>query len=282
MSKNNSKDNKIALAFSRFLFSFFLALCFVIFSVSVIARVVISEKSINRVIFRDSTYCELLMEEIGHRASDYTIPTGIDTKVTEQIFDINEIEKDVRESVHAAFIGSDYVPDTSALEKRVADKAYAFYEEQGEVTEETMEVIDAYASDIASLYSQSLKIVGLNYICQANKTYSKFFPAFLVLFIIALYFLGWMCMKLQDFPHRGLRYISYASGGAALLLFIAPYLLYQSKIYERINIVHYPLYYLATNYIKDSLFLFFIASAAMLVLTVLLIVIIAIMKKKLS
>ena len=83
---------------------------------------------------------------------------------------------------------------------------------------------------------------------------------------------------MQYFPHRGLRYVAYASGGAALILFIGPFLLYQSKIYTKLNLTSHLLYYIANVLIEKTIMAFLISAGVMLVITIACIIMIAKMK----
>lgn len=278
MSKNKSGES--AVPFICFLFGFLLSLAFVFSAASVIARVALDEQVISSIVHKDA-YCSTILETIENKAYDYTIPTGIDTDVPKGIFEKEEIARDLSDTVHNAFTKSTQAPNTLALQERVMSKALDYYRQTGEISEGTDAVVKAYSEDIAEIYSNSIKVIGLDYVCLAAGYYARLFPVILLVLLLAILFLSWILVKMQDYPHRGLRYVSYASGAAALLLFIGPFAFYQSKIYTRINISYYPLYYLTTTYIESILKMCFIASLFFFVSTCIIIYIIAKKKRRL-
>ena len=276
------KKNKEKSAFALCsLFSFLVSLLLVMASVLVILRIAVSEKVISKLV-KDDAYYEILMESIETQAQDYTIPTGIDISVPTGVFDKEELAFDVTNYVHYAFNNTPYEPNVLALEKRVNAKATEYYEQFGEVTEETGKVIDAYAEDIADIYKNCISIIGMDYVCNIESFLGRLFPVFLFFLAAGIFLLIWLCIKKQLYPHQGLRFAAYASGGAALILLAGPLALYITKWYQGINLATYPLYYLATSLIEKTIVMFFIAAGIMAVVTIALIVVVARLKALLS
>ena len=276
------KKNKAKSVFALCsLFSFLVSLLLVLTSVLVIVRIAVSEKVISKLAQTDEYY-QILMESIETQAQDYTIPTGIDTSVPTGVFDKDEIAFDVMNYVHYAFNNTPYEPNVLPLEKRVNAKATAYYEQFGDISEETGKVIDAYAEDIADIYTKNISIIGMDYVCDIESFLGRLFPVFLFFLAAGIFLLIWLCIKKQIYPHQGLRFAAYASGGAALILLAGPLALYITKWYQGINLASYPLYYLATSLIEKTIVMFFIAAGIMAVVTIALIAIVASLKKQLS
>ena len=265
-----------------YLFSFLLSILLTLLSALVILRVTLSETSIQK-IAKDTTYHGIILEDIRNNAYDYTLPTGIDPAVLDDVFDETEIARDVRIAISNAFAGIvDSQPDTTELKNRIMTKATAFYEQNGEQLADVdpEAVVQAYANDIAEIYTNGVKIIGIEYVTKISTFFSRYAPVAMLLLALLCGVLVMMCVRLHHYLHRGLRFVSYATGAAALSVFLGPCALYVSKIYTRINIEYHSLYYIVTAYISHILILFFAAAAVLLLLTVGVIVLISVKRKK--
>ena len=81
-----------------------------------------------------------------------------------------------------------------------------------------------------------------------------------VLFVVLL--------KLYRYPHKGLRYVAYASGGCSLMSFVVPFILYLSKVYAHVQASPEYFYNFVTNYLMQILFSFMYAALLWLIFTV--------------
>ena len=280
--RSEKKENRERTVFGvSLLFSFLLSLLLVLTSILVIVRIAVSESVITRLVLNEEYY-GILLENIETQAQDYTIPTGIDTSVPTGLLDTKEIAYDLMNYVHYTFNSTPYEPNKAPLQKRVNARATEYYEKLGEIDEETAAVIDAYAEDIADIYANSITIAGFSYICEIESFLTRLFPVFLFFAAAGIFLLVRLFIRLQYYPHKGLRFAAYASGGAALILLAGPLAFYLSKVYTKINLASYPLYYLATSLIENTVILFFIAAGILAVVTVALIVVVVRLKKLLS
>ena len=276
------KDNKEKTAFYvSLLFSFFLSLLLVLTSVLVIVRIAFSESVIARLV-QSEEYYEILLESIETQAQDYTIPTGIDTSVPTGVLDTDEIAYDLMNYVHYTFNSTPYEPNKTPLQKRVNARATEYYEKFGDIDEETAAVIDAYAEDIANIYANNISIAGFSYVCEIESSFARLFPVFLFFAAAGIFLLIRLFLRMQYYPHKALRFVAYAAGGAALILLAGPLAFYLSKVYTKINIASYPLYYLATSLIENTVILFFIAAGIMAVITIALIAVATRMKAQME
>ena len=147
------------------LFSFLLSILLVLLSVLVILRISLSEASLQK-LAADKTYHGIILGDIQNNAHDYTLPTGIDPSILEGVFEASEVSRDVKIAISNAFAGiKDSEPDTSELKNRIITRATAFYAQSDEqLAEVDMEaVVKAYANDISEIYTNGLKIIGIEY-----------------------------------------------------------------------------------------------------------------------
>ena len=275
-------SNEKTRQFVSILFSFLLSILLVLLSILVILRIAASESSIQK-IANDKTYHGIILGDIQNSAHDYTLPTGIDPAVLEDVFEETEVSRDVKIAISNAFAGIvDTEPDTSELEKRIKAKVTEFYENDSEqlVNVDMDSVVQAYARDIAEIYTNGVKIIGIEYVYKASTFLSRYAPVAIMLVALLCGVLAMMCVRMHHYPHRGLRYVAYATGSAALSVFAGPFALYVSRIYTKLNISYHSLYYIVTAFISHVLFLFFFAAAALVLLTVLVIILIGVRRKQ--
>lgn len=279
--KQHLSKEKTSLLVSL-LFSFLISILLVLLLVLVILRISLSESNLQK-LAADKTYQGIILGDIQNSAHDYTLPTGIDPSILEGVFEATEVSRDVKIAISNAFAGiKDSEPDTSELKNRIVTRATAFYAQSDEqLAEVDMEaVVKAYANDIAEIYTNGLKIIGIEYVNTINSYLTRYSPVAMLLVALLIGVLAMMCVRMHHYPHRGLRFVAYATGAAALSVFAGPCALYVSGIYTRINISYHSLYYILTAFISHFLFMFFAAAAVLLVVTVVLIVYIGQKRKK--
>lgn len=295
------KSNTLHTVLS-FLFSFLLSVTLLLISTVCVVRSTLSEGYTKSCL--SSGYYTGLKENVEESAEDYTLPTGIDPSVTENIFDVDSIKNDMESYITGTFKIRQYNIDTSSQEALLRENVIRFLESEGAPTEpvnpeesdieldeesvsaynnaveETNLAVDEYVKEIMSIYQKRIKLPGLDYIVKIGNEYNKYFPFLLVISILLSLLFGFICIKIHRLPHRGLRYMVYAFGGGFLMTFLAPFVVFASRIYNRLNVD--PPYFrdFMAAYIKGALAQFMIVSQIWLLVAIVLLVIVAVLRKK--
>lgn len=210
----------------------------------------------------DEEYCTAVRQETEDALSDYTIPTGIDTWVVENVVTVSDVTTDVKGYIYAAFSGNEYKPNTTMMEERIKANVVKFFEENSaELDDDTEEIIDTFIDELDVIYTLGIELKTINTVVKANDIFSKFYMPTLIGLLVLSLILGILCVKIHHYPHRGVRYLAYAAGGTALMSFIFPTVLIASGRYKNLMFEPEHFYRLAVNYIHGFLMQFIWAAA---------------------
>lgn len=256
-------------------FSFFLALALVAEAALLIVHVgVFSEGGFLSVL--DETYYQLVRTYVDDQCYYYTIPTGIKPEVARDLFTVEDVQYDVRQHILGTFAGSEYEPDMSAAEELLTERVNSFFTESGvKLSAETDEICSTYVSEIMDIYRDVVKMPGLGTIANIRNSYMKYSLLGSVVVGLAIIILTVTIQRLHHFPHRGMRYLAYATGGAALMCFVVPSYMYLSGVYLGLNFTPQYFYHFGTSLVAHVLKLCMFAGLGLLVVTVVLILVIA-------
>lgn len=260
-------------------FSFFLALTLVIEAALLVVHVgVFTEGSMVSVL--DDQYYGLVLDYVNDKAYYYTIPTGIAPAVTEDVFEIEDVHYDVDQYVLATLRGTEYEADTTAAEERLLQHVDDFFTQGGvELSTDTDEIAKTYVGEIMDIYRGVAKMPGLNALSNVRTRYMKYSLIGSVAVALLALVLGTTIVRLHQYPHRALRYIAYAAGGAGLMCFIVPFALYQSKWYLGLNLSPQYFYHFGTLLVARVLHLCMLAGLGYGVLMVVLALISSVMRQ---
>ena len=229
----------------------------------------------------DEEYCAAVRQKTEEALSDYTIPTGIDTWVVDDVVTVSDVTTDVKGYIYAAFSGSEYTPNTTLMDERIKENVVKFFDENSaELDHDTDEIIDKFIAELDAVYTRSIQLRIISAVVRANKVFSKFYMPALIALLILSVILGAVCVKLHHYPHRGMRYVAYAAGAAALMSAIFPTILLVSGRYKHLRFEPEHFYKLAINYIRGFLMQFIWAAAIWLFVMALLIVIVYLLRKE--
>lgn len=203
-----------------------------------------------------SNYCVELMEAMYIECESITLPIGLPVEVVHDIFDLEDIQKDVSASVKASVEGYEYKADTALIKGKLLRNISAYLTEEKLVLSEEQEVyLEEYVTLIEDEYKNNIEMVVVTRAMPYWNSFLKvagiasLFITFLVIVIIVT------LIKMYHWRHRALRFITYATLAAFIMSVALPAVLYCWHFYERLSIS--PKYfYLAMIYIIDDFLLF--------------------------
>ena len=204
----------------------------------------------------NTNYSIELMESLYTGCESLTLPIGLPMEVVHDIFDLEDIKKDVSASVKATIDGEKYEPDTTAIRtKLLANINKYLEEEQLELSEEQQVYLEEYLTLIEDEYVDNIEMV---IVVKAMPYWNSFVKiaglAAMGMIVLAGVIIVAIIM-MHRWVHRALRYITYSTIAAFLMSVCLPTVLYVSHFYERLSIS--PKYfYVAMVYIIDEFLLF--------------------------
>jgi|GEM_PF-3528274 len=264
-----------------YLLSFILSLLLLLTTLCLVAYFrVMSERHILSTL--GDEYYEGVLKTAVASAEDITMPTGIDVSVINGVFDIESVRRDVNGYISAAFAGRNYKPDTEAADNRLYKNVSEFLDSHDiTLVNEKKETIEAYIKEINAEYEMHTRLPGLGIITQYRTKYLKIITiAFFVLLGLSV-IIAAIIIKMYHHPHRGMRFIAYASGGTALMSLAAPLYLLIGGRYKGLNLSPEHFYNFAIRFINRALVSCVIAAVIWLIITAALAFAIHMMRKKL-
>ncbi len=280
-----SKKKKRYLSPSRarntasYIFSFLLSLTFLAMGLLGLLRLAVTDGQILSVF--DSTYVGYVHTDLENEILDYTLPTGIPVEVVSDLISEERVAYDLQISLANEVQNRSYDIYTGDIAEMLSDRVTSLYREQGtEVDADLEKIIDRYTQDICEIYVDDLKVPGFGTVLRIITTIRRLFPFVMAGLAIFAVILIVLCIRLHSWIHRGLRYVAFAAGGAALMTMLAPLLVWMGDAYRRLQISPQYVYYALTEYIERLLKYCFVTAAAWLAVTVLLGILIALLRKK--
>ena len=265
---------------ASFIFSFLLSITLVLIAVIFIAGNCFSKRYV--VSRFDEDYIRMLSEAVYHAAVDYTMPTGVEVSVLDGVFTEDRILEDVKSYATNTFDNHTYTVDTSAIEDTLTENVKTFLLQQGIDVSENQDAIDEYVQDICKIYRDRVKLPGLNYISQLSNLYKKYFLYLIAGSVIFALVNAFLCIKLHSYLHRGLRYVVYSFGGAAIMTFAAPFIAFLNGFYKNLQISPNYFNHFLVSFIENVFFQLFIWAATYLVLSGVTLLIVYVRRKRVA
>lgn len=265
-----------------FVFSFFLSIALLgVMVIGVVYAGMLSRPGFMSLY--DGDYYTYMTKYIEDQAHYYTLPTGIDPSVLDNVFSVAEVKNDADNYVIAALYGNSYEPDVTPLRNRIRASLQALYASGDlEVGQDGSidEVAASFEDDIANLYTSKVEMAGLDQIVRVRALFMQYLPVVLLVLVAFGALLVFFIMHLHHYVHRSLRYVVYALGGAALMGCIVPCAVLVSGYFNGLGLSPQYFYHFVTTAIARVLELCMIGSGLLLVLAVVLAFVVARLRKR--
>ena len=196
-------------------------------------------------------YYTAVYDEVTSGMRSYTIPTGIDVSVVEGIVSVDDIMSDLNGCMYSIFEGSDYTPDLTKMDEQLRANVKASFE--GLELENQDEIIDAYVEDINNVYINNIKMPVLKYIVKAKTVYDRYLIPALIILLGLVVLIGATLIMMYRRRYKGLRYLAYATGAAAVMSFGLPFYVLIKGIYRNFLLSPEHFYNLRVSYIRNAL-----------------------------
>ncbi len=273
---HHSKTSKL----SNTILSFFLALFLFIDLVLIVAGVTLFSQRGFLSVF-DNAYYEYMLKYVNEQTLYYTLPTGYDEAVLDGVFTLAEVKADADGFVTAAFKGATYKPDESSERDRIMQNVSALYARDGvEFNDEAQASATAYADELMAIYNKAIELPGASAIGKLSRKLRIIDLATAVVFAIMSIGLAVTLVAPRHFKHRGLRYVAYGTGGAALLAFVGPAALLVSGFYKGLNVTPQYFYHFCMLLIERLIHLCLLGAGVCLIVTIIIAINVARMRRQ--
>jgi hypothetical protein len=223
-------------------------------------------------------YYGAVHEELVKSIRAYTIPTGIDVAVVEDVFSIEDVMSDLNGCMYSMFEGSEYTPDLTRMDDKLKSNMKASFE--GLELENQDAVMDAFVEDVNSIYVAGIKMPVLKYIVSAKTVYNRYLAPALILLLGVASVISTVLVMLYHRRYKGLRYVAYSFLAAAVMCFCVPFAILVSGVYKNLLFTPTHFYNLMISYIRNGIVAFIGVAAFLAVFAVLLALFIGSMAKR--
>lgn len=208
---------------------------------------------------QESNYVETITTEINERISDLGRGSNIPAEVLADTVPRAYVQKNVSHYIRSIYTDIPFlIEGTEEVKENIQQKVKDYAKEKNyEITAQTQQSIDNLKNSAAQSFSDYIEIPYLLVYGKQVMGYSKTLTLmiFFSLTVTALMIIALIAIDTRFF-HRALRYLSYAIGGAGLMLLALPLFVYLSKMIERIGINSKSLYHFLTTYLTDFIVTF--------------------------
>ena len=271
-------DRVAARGLTCSVFAFFLAIVFFLEAALAVLNLGVLSKWGFRTVCDDEFY-GYLTNYVNEQARYYTLPTGIDPEVLEDVFVKDNIQSSFESNLSSLLDGASNTLNVTKPATTLREHTIAFLEaNKSGLSEDVDTIADAYVEQIMEVYRTSARIPGLQTLAGYRaKAMRISLVAALVLAVCACVLIA-SIMGLHHFPHRALRHVAHALGGAALMCMVAPGAVLAWKPYRGLAVAPQFFYHFCMRIIERGLVGMICAGLVLVLATVALVVIIANMR----
>lgn len=247
--KRNMLKNIVGLVFA-----FLLTLCFTTIMLLIGCRLGIFNDAIIRKQLEKTDYYDSVHQAIYDNSAELLLPSGLPEDVLDGVISKEKVKKDSENTVTMGLKGEGYIPDTTELEERFTENINKYIEENNiKANSETEEGIKKVSEQINKEYKRCMKFPFIRYYAKYQTLFNKIFLPALLLFIVMSALICIILVRMQRWPHRGVRYISYATLASVLMMAVPVIVLIATNVHARINISPKYLYDLLVGVIETDM-----------------------------
>lgn len=207
--------------------------------------------------FNKVDYYSRVTKNFEEKAWEITMPLGLPKEVLDGVADINKVSRDVKGDLSAGLDQSDYTVNTADLKETLAANVREhFQKENMELDENQEQVLTEYQTAIEAEYISNVGIPLIRYFGYAKSLYTKVMAAGIPVCIFLIVSAITLLVKLRQWKHRGVRYVSYGTLGSMLMTGGIPLVLLVTGAYKKLQMSPDYFYDFIMQYIKGGLSMF--------------------------
>ena len=238
-------------------FSFLLTLCIASFLLLLGCKIGVFNDAIILKQLEKTEYYENVRQAIYDNSVELLLPSGLPDTVLDGVINEEQVRYDSESTVHMGLKGEGYLPDMAQLEECFASNIEKYIQENNiAVGDDTEEGMAQLLEEIKKEYRRCMKFPFISYFVKYKAVFNRIFIPALVLFVVLIALICVILIRMQRWPHRGMRYISYATLAAVLMVGSPIAALVATGVHKRINVSPKYLYDLVVGILGTDLMVF--------------------------
>lgn len=218
------------------LFAFLLTLLLIAFYLCIGTNFgVFSSKSITKAI-NESNYYNNVYEDLIISSEETLLSVGLPTSVITEVITLERVYIGGKNYVEDALQGRTSEVNTDKLHAELKNNINLYLQQEGIVQTETLDSdIKEVVQVIEANYRGALQLPMVNSLMQYKEQYNNILRIVLPIIIVLISILCFFLIKIQNYIHRGMRYIAYALIASTLIIAITAAILLITKGYAGVN-----------------------------------------------
>jgi hypothetical protein len=245
--KEHRKRNRIRIlvcVIASFLLSMMLTV--VLAAIAIMFGFFNKEMILNKI--NESDYYTNAYEVLMDNLTVITDSKGLPSDLLEPIFTEKRVYINGKQFIDNSLDDKDTLIVTDTIDQELTDALTEYYKSQGITVDETIETdIAATIASINSEYSRMVRFQFVDYIRRYKAAWVSILRILIPLLLVLSVGMVILLIKIQKYPHRGMRYIGISLLSAGLINLILPLAALVQKWYNRIDVS--PEYY--SDFLKD-------------------------------
>ena len=255
--KKTSKSKKIARTVVSVLCSFLLSMFIAVFLGSIALSFGFFNKGLTLEQINESGYYTKVYEELITNLNTIGAAQNVSEDTITEVFKEKRVYINGKQFIENSLYNKDTVVDVEKINEELQTAIARDYARKGiSVNEDVQAGIDTAISDLDTEYIRMVRFQFVSYVRQyKNAIYNVLKTVIPVLIVLSL-ILGFVLVKIQKYPHRGIRYLAMSVISAAAINLILPIVALMNKWYDKIDVT--PDYYASflSSYFQSGIFAF--------------------------
>lgn len=253
---------------SRWVLTFICSLSlFAVMSLLILRTTLFNQKFMERAML-ESNYSKTITKEINEHISDLGRGSNIPAEFLADTVPQSYIQSNIERYICSIY--SDvpfFIEGTEEVQQVIQEKVELYAKEKSyQINAETQRFIDNLKKSAVDSFDVYIDIPYLSMYGKQVMAYSKTLTIMIIFAttITALLMIAIIAIDTRFF-HRALRYLSYAIGGAGLMLLALPLFVYLSQMIKRIGVNSQSLYHFLTTYLTNFILTFILGGIVLII-----------------
>lgn len=252
--KKTSKKKKVAIAVVSVICSFLLAMFITILLGSVALFFGFFNKSLTLEQINESGYYTKVYDELIVNLNTIGASQNVSEETIKKVFEEKRVYINGKQFIENSLYNKDTVVDVDKINEELQIAIAKDYAQKGiVVNEDIKDGIENAISDLDTEYIRMVRFQFVSYVRQYKNAVYKVLKLLLPIIFFLSLLLGFVLIKIQKYPHRGIRFLAMSVISAASINLILPIVALVNKWYDRINVT--PEYYakFLSSYFKSGI-----------------------------
>lgn len=210
--RHKSRRNKAIISY---ILSFILMLLLMFISLLTLGKYsMLSERGVMHSCDRIEYYDDMC-EEMKSEAYYMGIPYGIEKKCLKKVFTSKQVRKDMLKVLEAQISEEKVIVNTEHVREKIKANVV---KQNGELTENQQQSLDAYIVEVEKMYQKKMTIPGSDYIVKAIRMSTEVALIGVPVAVLIAILCSFLLISMRRSAYRGLRFVIYGILGAGITL----------------------------------------------------------------